>query len=89
MSGSPEGDQLELSFAQWCVIYPRDPWGGRSPRDLTRGHGLFILNPQGKKSVSEPMRDENQYDLWPTIEEGPFIYEGAPLLQDSLGYREV
>jgi len=56
------------------------PWGGRSPRALTKGYKRFILKAQAQKSVGDSVSDEDQCDLWLPIQEGPWIYSGAPLL---------
>ena len=61
----------------------RLPWGGRSPRGLTRGANLLYLR-------REPQKDERffvdpeQTDLFPAAITGPLQYEGAPLLLEVL-----
>ncbi len=51
------GDQLELQ------LYPDEPWGGRSPRVLTRGWiGLFSKRERGGTSA---FLDPEQLVLWP------------------------
>ncbi len=55
------------------------PWGGVSPRVLTRAHKRFTLKAQAAKSTSDFV-DPEQYDLWLPAKKGPFVYEGAPLL---------
>jgi len=71
-----EGDQLQFGFMRDMVI-SREPWGGRSPRGLTRvGLGL-ILQPWAEKSVSEI--DCAQLDMFAMKEASP-LYRGAPLL---------
>ncbi len=78
-----DGDQLFLD------LLPREPWGGRSPRELTRGFALL-------SSRQEPPRHEvffaaDQLELWmvdrPHGEKGPRMYSGAPLLQECRGPR--
>jgi len=76
----PDGDltvQVELALADTHV---RVPWEGQSPRALTRGYERFILKAQAKESMSEFGRNEDQFDLWATMEERPWVYSGAPLL---------
>ena len=70
-------DQLELN------LFPCEPWGGRSPRALTRVGSGFILN----QEVPEAARffvDPEQLMIWavPTAapSEGPRRYGGAPSL---------
>ncbi len=80
MSLSRVGEQLELFGA--IVIRDRAvPWGGSSPRALTRGYKRFTLKAQAAKSVSGFV-DPEQYDLWLPMKKAPWIYQGAPLLQD-------
>jgi len=74
-------DQLTLpGLEDFLVGDPRLPWGGISPRALTKGHGLTILKTQGEKSVSDFVSGENQLELWPTSIKGSGIYFGAQLL---------
>jgi len=75
------GDQLMFPFLRTCTNGHLEPWGGRSPRDLTRGANLVIFETRGGKSVSGDALDESQLEL-PMKEKvrGP-LYEGAaPLL---------
>ncbi len=74
------GDQLMLPF-EGELDTKRIPWGGRSPRALTRVHLGLIFKPQGGKSVSDSV-DPAQYDLWLTVKKAPWKYQGAPLLQE-------
>ena len=77
-------DQLILpGFEEAVVGDGRQPWGGRSPRALTRAYERFTLKAQAAKSVSGFESDENQYDLWLTIKKAPWNYQGAPLLQEA------
>ncbi len=73
------GEQLQL-FEGEDERLAALPWGGRSPRALTRvGLGL-ILKAQAKKSVSDFVRDPRQLDFWLAEEKAPRVYRGAPLL---------
>ncbi len=81
MKEAHEGDQLELwSNEQLLVGGARLPWGGRSPRALTRGYKSIKLNPS-VKSVSGFV-DPEQYDLWLPVQKAPWRYQGAPSLLD-------
>jgi len=83
MIDSPDGDQLTLDLGAQSVVGASSlPWGGRSPRALTKGYKRFILKAQAEKSMGDSVRDENQYDLWLPIREGPWVYTGAPLLRE-------
>ena len=82
-----DGDQLRLALPGVVDL----PWGGVSPRTLTRGwaltqegldRGLIFQARAARHAVHEV---KGQYDLWPT--EGPPshkrpIYDGAPLLME-------
>ncbi len=74
--GELHGDQLLLD------LFRGEPWGGRSPRALTRGRLGLIFKAQAQTSVSDFVSDENQVDLWPGLSNNPRpIYDGAcPLL---------
>ena len=72
------GQQLELGLGDSLKAVP---WGGRSPRDLTRvGLSLFLRR--------EPQKDDrfvvdrNQVDMWLPAEKAPWVYQGAPLLKE-------
>ena len=59
----------------------RLPWGGQSPRALTRiNSGLFLRR--------EPQKDDrffvdsDQIEIWPSTINAPWIYQGAPLLKE-------
>ena len=81
MTSNPVGDQLILEgFEDFLVGDHREPWEGRSPRALTKGHGMVILKAQAKKSMSDFVRDENQFDLWLPMKKCASVYVGAPLL---------
>jgi len=56
------------------------PWGGRSPRGLTKARERFIFKARAEKSVSDFVRDEGQYDLWLPMTKVPWKYQGAPSL---------
>jgi len=74
-----DGDQLRLD------LFAGEPWDGRSPRVLTRGHLGIIFKARAAKSTGATDFCE-QLELWPKpAEERPFIYEGAPLLQPLRG----
>ena len=59
------------------------PWNGRSPRALTRVGLGFILQPRGEKSTSDFVCGD-QLSLFTRItpKKAPWLYEGAPLLQE-------
>jgi len=77
-----DGDQLVFEGEEWLSlgVGQPEPWDGRSPRALTRGYKRFTLKAQAEKSVSGDGVCEGQYDLWLPVQEGPFVYGGAPLL---------
>ena len=64
-------------------LFPGDlerlPWGGRSPRSLTKGAIALFLRREPQKD-ERFFVDENQGDLFGRPERGPPQYEGAPLL---------
>ena len=73
------GDQLSFEGFEELDA-SRIPWGGLSPRALTKGHGYRIFKAQAEKSVSEGGQIE-MFDPEPAPPEGrPEIYRGAPLL---------
>ncbi len=63
-------------------LFPEEPWGGVSPRALTRGYSLHIL--RADPPLREVFFDPEQLELFGREGErrrkGPFVYEGAPLL---------
>ena len=59
------------------------PWGGRSPRALTRGYELGILKAQAAKEHGR-IDLSVQIEMWPERQKDPFVYEGAPLLGSPL-----
>ena len=66
---------------------PVEPWGGKSPRELTRVHELFILRAQASPATCST-REGGLYvvkGLSRLAEEGPDVYGGAPLLQPLKG----
>jgi len=75
-----DGEQLLLGFNS-CYLQPMSslPWGGLSPRVLTRSYKRYILKAQAPGSMRDSV-DPDQYDLWPTAKKAIFVYEGAPLL---------
>ncbi len=76
-----DGAQLDLG------LYAGEPWGGRSPRGLTRVALGLILNPEVLRE-RERFFDPAQLELWPAgtayESEGPPVYRGAPLLLELL-----
>ncbi len=57
----------------------REPWNGRSPRDLTRVALGIILKPRAVKSMSDFVDpDQLMLDLWPN--KAPSLWDGAPSL---------
>lgn len=67
--------QLDLPFDEW----QREPWGGKEPRVLTRGHSLLFL----RREPGEDDRfvsDQSQIDMWKPAVKAPWSYQGAPLL---------
>jgi len=66
--------QLELGLNDVRV---RIPWGGHSPRDLTRSAKMLYSKRERKKSMSEFV-SVDQVELWPSTEKAP--YQGAPSL---------
>jgi len=73
---SVDSYQLDLFEGELEAIR-RLPWGGVSPRALTRGHLAIIFKPQGDKSTSAILSDPAQYEIWPA-NEVPWRYAGAP-----------
>ncbi len=74
-----DGDQLLLPL-KGLVSVDSLPWGGRSPRVLTRGHEVIILKAQAEKSMSAVF-EFGQCALWPTAKEPPpHIWGGSPSL---------
>jgi len=57
----------------------RLPWGGQSPRALTRGAKALYLRREPQKD-GRFLVDINQVDMWPITEKAPWQYHGAPLL---------
>ena len=55
------------------------PWGGQSPRALTRAAKALFLRREPQKDDSFFV-DPNQYDLFLAVIPGRFRYGGAPLL---------
>ena len=63
-------------------LFPGEPWGGRSPRALTRARSGFIFKPQGVKD-ERFFVDPLQLDLFAIDRIPPRkLYSGAPLLVD-------
>jgi len=70
--------QLDL-FGFELPGVPAAPWGGRSPRGLTRGANLIILRQEPQKDDRNRF-DPNQYDLFRAAIPGRSRYGGAPSL---------
>ncbi len=71
-------EQLWLDGFRRCGY--EDPWSGRSPRVLTCAQLRGIFKAQAEKSVSDFVRSD-QLELFEAgKEEGPLVYQGAPLL---------
>jgi len=73
------GEQLVLSLDDVRLQRVVEPWDGRSPRVLTAAYERFTLKAQAAKK-RERFASCGQLELWPTEEEGPPVYRGAPLL---------
>ncbi len=77
----PDGDQLVLD------LFRGEPWNGRSPRGLTRGHKPVIFEARAA-SRHEVFVDPAQLEIWPfeeaIVREGPrrAVSAGAPLLDE-------
>jgi len=70
-------EQLEFDLRDLQV---RVPWNGQSPRGLTRVGLSPIFKAQAAKG--RPTIHVGQLDLFGLRVEGPFVYEGAPLLRE-------
>ncbi len=79
----PNSDQLDV-WPAWVEGIEYAPWGGRSPRGLTRVALSLIFKAQAEKNVSDVYVDPAQYDLWLTAKKAPRKYRGAPLLLEIL-----
>ncbi len=66
--------ELELGDARLNL-----PWGGRSPRGLTRVALSSIFEAQAVQKHKRH-RDPRQMDLFARAVKGPPVYRGAPLL---------
>jgi len=78
------GDQLELELGLPSV---QIPWGGQSPRSLTRvQRGLFLKRERRKDDRF--FADPNQLGLFPEAKRGRRRYGGAPLLLPLPGGRD-
>ena len=58
MSGKSTYEQLVLD------LFADEPWGGQSPRSLTRGYKPLFLRSEPHRHEVMDERDPNQYDLW-------------------------
>jgi len=67
--------QLDL----WPAWVGRLPWGGQSPRALTRGAEVLFLRREPQKDARSAV-DIFQVDMFSADRKVPFVYEGAPLL---------
>ncbi len=72
----PDSDQLELELNDARIVLP---WGGRSPRALTRVVLSGIFKAQAEKK-RERFDLTDQIDMFDPSTEAPRIYRGAPLL---------
>ncbi len=84
MRPHPDGVFRQLDF--WPLEVAALPWGGRSPRELTRSFNTFIFEARADP-VTCRFRDPNQLQL--SLErrsdsQGP-VYDGAPLLLPLTG----
>ena len=77
--------QLDL----WQQELDALPWGGQSPRALTRVGSGLILKPEAQKSMSDLDLDPSQLELWPANNNAPWRYQGAPLLKEVYDAREA
>ena len=76
----PNSEQLELRLYEEFAGGV-EPWGGRSPRVLTRCSERLFLRRKAEKSVSDLFLDERQYDLWLPNKKAPReSSRGAPSL---------
>ena len=66
--------QLDL----WQSEVDALPWGGRSPRALTRGFAVSIFKARAVKGRPQ-LRWDDQLDFFAAPDEGP-LYQGAPSL---------
>jgi len=71
MNSVVEVEQLELG------LWPGEPWNGRSPRVLTRGHLALIFNARAAEARAF-FYDPFQLPLWPTEKRAPRRRLGAP-----------
>jgi len=56
------------------------PWGGKSPRELTKGYKRFSLKPRAEKRMVEFV-DPDQFDLWlPNVTLPTHTWGGSPSL---------
>ncbi len=74
-----------LDSVQWELqLFPGVPWGGISPRELTRARmSLFLRREPPPHEV--PVADPRQLELFPVKRRfrkkgPPLVYRGAPLL---------
>ncbi len=75
----PDSDQFELFEPGTCVV--RIPWGGKSPRGLTKVGLSSIFKAQAAKERSTIHVDPRQYDLFVRrMGKAAFRYSGAQLL---------
>jgi len=65
--------QLELD------LFHGEPWSGKSPRALTRGHLAFIFNARAEE-VRTLFCDLQQLELWPAKLKGLVTAPSAPTL---------
>jgi len=67
--------QLDLPFGEWL----REPWGGKSPRVLTRGYILLYLRREPLKD-DRFFKDPNQLEMFPVAMSVPGSETRVPSL---------
>ena len=78
MASPYDSEQLEL-WPELARAAARVPWGGRSPRDLTKVGLALIFQAGADKSASDD-GGFVQLELFVRNEKAPWLYQGAPLL---------
>jgi len=75
----PTYRQLDLWEAEVAAL----PWGGQSPRALTRAAKALFLRREPQKDARYVV-DPDQSDLWLPAQKS-LVYDGAPLLVPLTG----